>query len=249
MAAGIAVVAVSSVLARLSQSFVQLLVLRGVGGLGSAMFTRRRPDPAAGQRARAGSAAGPAACSAAGSCSAASAARRSAGWSPRGRCGRRSSSTAGCCSVPAVIAAFGAAQLGRPGAPRARQHPAACRAGAGAAQPRLPGRGVGQPGRRLRRGGRAQRHRAAVRPGRPAPVRRLDRHRLPAFAVLNAAMLLARRAGGRCARPTAGHHRGLHGVSRRHADARVPARPVGVPGCARRAPASVPGCSTSRRRR
>lgn len=39
MAAGIAVVAVSSVLAGFSQSFVQLLVLRGVGGLGSAMYT------------------------------------------------------------------------------------------------------------------------------------------------------------------------------------------------------------------
>ncbi len=39
MAAGIAVVAVSSVLAGLSQSFLQLLVLRGVGGLGSAMFS------------------------------------------------------------------------------------------------------------------------------------------------------------------------------------------------------------------
>ena len=39
MATGIAVVAVSSVLAGFSQSFVQLLVLRGVGGLGSAMFS------------------------------------------------------------------------------------------------------------------------------------------------------------------------------------------------------------------
>jgi MFS family permease len=39
MAIGITVVAVSSMLAGLSQSFVQLLVLRGVGGLGSAMFS------------------------------------------------------------------------------------------------------------------------------------------------------------------------------------------------------------------
>ncbi len=39
MAAGIAVVAVSSVLAGLSGSFTQLIVLRGVGGLGSAMFS------------------------------------------------------------------------------------------------------------------------------------------------------------------------------------------------------------------
>jgi MFS transporter, DHA1 family, multidrug resistance protein len=39
MAIGIAVVAVSSVLAGLSQSFAQLVVLRGVGGLGSAMFS------------------------------------------------------------------------------------------------------------------------------------------------------------------------------------------------------------------
>src|SRR5579859_6583868 len=39
MAVGIAVVAVSSVLAGLSQSFGQLIILRGVGGLGSAMFS------------------------------------------------------------------------------------------------------------------------------------------------------------------------------------------------------------------
>ncbi len=39
MAIGIAVVAVSSVLAGFSGSFIQLLVLRGVGGLGSAMFS------------------------------------------------------------------------------------------------------------------------------------------------------------------------------------------------------------------
>ncbi len=38
MAAGIAIVAVSSALAGFSESFVQLIVLRGVGGLGSAMF-------------------------------------------------------------------------------------------------------------------------------------------------------------------------------------------------------------------
>jgi DHA1 family multidrug resistance protein-like MFS transporter len=39
MSVGIAVVAVSSLLAGFSHSFVQLLVLRGVGGLGSAMFS------------------------------------------------------------------------------------------------------------------------------------------------------------------------------------------------------------------
>jgi len=39
MAAGIAVVAVSSVLAGFSQSFVELMVLRGSGGVGSAMFS------------------------------------------------------------------------------------------------------------------------------------------------------------------------------------------------------------------
>ena len=39
MAIGITVVAVSSMLAGFSQSFAQLLVLRGVGGLGSAMFS------------------------------------------------------------------------------------------------------------------------------------------------------------------------------------------------------------------
>jgi DHA1 family multidrug resistance protein-like MFS transporter len=39
MAAGIAVVAVSSVLAGFSQSFLELMVLRGSGGVGSAMFS------------------------------------------------------------------------------------------------------------------------------------------------------------------------------------------------------------------
>ncbi len=39
MAAGIAIVAVSSVLAGFSESFGQLIALRGVGGLGSAMFS------------------------------------------------------------------------------------------------------------------------------------------------------------------------------------------------------------------
>ena len=39
MAAGIAVVATSSILAGFSQSFVELMVLRGSGGVGSAMFS------------------------------------------------------------------------------------------------------------------------------------------------------------------------------------------------------------------
>ncbi|MGH8825079.1 MAG: MFS transporter [Jiangellaceae bacterium] len=39
LAAGLAIVSVSSVLAGLAQSYAQLLVLRGVGGVGSAMFT------------------------------------------------------------------------------------------------------------------------------------------------------------------------------------------------------------------
>jgi MFS transporter, DHA1 family, multidrug resistance protein len=39
MAAGIAIVAVSSILAGFSASFTQLIVLRGIGGLGSAMFS------------------------------------------------------------------------------------------------------------------------------------------------------------------------------------------------------------------
>src|SRR5215218_9161408 len=39
LATGIGIVAVSSALAGLSQSYTQLLLLRGVGGVGSAMFT------------------------------------------------------------------------------------------------------------------------------------------------------------------------------------------------------------------
>ena len=39
LATGIAIVAVSSALAGLAQSYVQLLLLRGIGGVGSAMFT------------------------------------------------------------------------------------------------------------------------------------------------------------------------------------------------------------------
>jgi MFS family permease len=39
MAAGIAIVAVSSILAGFAESFTELIVLRGIGGLGSAMFS------------------------------------------------------------------------------------------------------------------------------------------------------------------------------------------------------------------
>ena len=39
LATGLAIVAVSSFFAGLSQSYVQLLILRGIGGIGSAMFT------------------------------------------------------------------------------------------------------------------------------------------------------------------------------------------------------------------
>lgn len=39
LASGLIIVAVSSLIAGLSQSYVQLLILRGVGGVGSAMFT------------------------------------------------------------------------------------------------------------------------------------------------------------------------------------------------------------------
>ena len=39
LSSGLAIVAVSSLLAGLSQTYVQLLILRGVGGIGSAMFT------------------------------------------------------------------------------------------------------------------------------------------------------------------------------------------------------------------
>ena len=39
LATGLAIVAVSSAAAGFSQTYVQLLVLRGVGGLGSSMFT------------------------------------------------------------------------------------------------------------------------------------------------------------------------------------------------------------------
>src|SRR6478609_3381897 len=39
LATGIGIVAVSSAVAGLSQTYVQLLLLRGVGGIGSAMFT------------------------------------------------------------------------------------------------------------------------------------------------------------------------------------------------------------------
>ena len=78
MAAGIALVAVSSVLAGCSRSFAELLVLRGGGGVGSAMFSISAQalllgTVSSGQRGR------PAACSAADSCSAGSAAPRWAG--------------------------------------------------------------------------------------------------------------------------------------------------------------------------
>ena len=39
LAAGLAIVAVSSLAAGFSQSYVQLIVMRGLGGVGSSMFT------------------------------------------------------------------------------------------------------------------------------------------------------------------------------------------------------------------
>ena len=62
LAAGIGVVAVSSALAGLSQSYWQLLVLRGAGGIGSIMFSVERRQPAGGGSRRATCAAGPKGC-------------------------------------------------------------------------------------------------------------------------------------------------------------------------------------------
>ena len=77
MATGIGIVAVSSILAGFSRSFAELLVLRGVGGLGSAMFSiSAQALLLASVPASCG--AGPAGCTAAASCSAGSAGRRSA---------------------------------------------------------------------------------------------------------------------------------------------------------------------------
>ena len=97
MAIGIAVVAASSVLAGLSGSFVQLLILRGIGGLGSAMFSVSAqtlllvsvPDD---QRGRASG------LYSGGFLVGGSVAPRWVGSSPPGPCGRPFSSTAACSS-------------------------------------------------------------------------------------------------------------------------------------------------------
>ena len=118
MAVGITVVAASSALAGLSGSFVQLIILRGVGGLGSAMFSVSAqtlllvsvPDVAArpGQRPVLGRVPGrrdhvvP----------------RSAGSSRPGLCGRRSSSTAPCSSCPPSSPAAVLRDPPRPASPR-----------------------------------------------------------------------------------------------------------------------------------
>jgi len=92
LATGIAIVAVSSALAGLAHSYLQLLVLRGAGGIGSAMFSvsamgllLRTVD--AHHRARA------VGLFRAVSCSVESPARPSADRSPHGRSARPSSST------------------------------------------------------------------------------------------------------------------------------------------------------------
>ena len=146
-----------------NRSFVELMVLRGSGGVGSAMFSISAQALLLGTVPPA-SAAGPAACSAAASCSAGSAAPRWAGWWRRGRCGRRSSSTAACswcprswrrsCYAGCRTAARRPARVGR----------FAGNAGPRGSEPHLAGGRVGQPGRRLRRARRARRPSAAVRP-------------------------------------------------------------------------------------
>ena len=164
IAIGIAIVAASSALAGFSDSFVQLIVLRGVGGLGSAMFSvgaqtlLLRCVPSA-QRGRAsglytggfllGGISGPAIGGLV------------AAWSLRAPF----FIYGGMLLIPAAIAVVvlhdsprGAADEELP-----RQRPIAGIARR-APQPRVPGGGLGESCRRLRGHGRPQRDRAALRP-------------------------------------------------------------------------------------
>lgn len=162
MAAGIAIVAVSSVLAGLSQSFAQLIALRGAGGLGSAMYTVGAQtlllvSVPEGRRGRAsglfsagfllGGISGPAVGGLV------------AAWSLRAPF----LIYGGLLMVPGVIAvvALPDKPYGRVASVRASRPLAAL---IRAAQPRVPRRGVGDLCGRLRGHGCAQRHRAVVRP-------------------------------------------------------------------------------------
>ena len=248
MAAGIAIVAASSILAGFSGSFVQLIVLRGIGGLGSAMFSVSAqtlllvsvpPD----QRGRAsglfsggflvGGISGPAIGG------------LLAAWSLRAPF----FIYGGMLIVPAVIAAVVLRDPpGRESRGRGPGRPAVGRDRPRAAEPGLPRRGGREPGGRFRRRGGAERHRAAVRPRLPAPVGGVDGHRVPRGRRAERRGAAARRLGGRPAGPAAGHHRRLLGVGRRHGHARARCR--GSAGTWPRWPCSASdrGCSTSRPR-
>ena len=245
MAAGIAIVAASSILAGFSGSFVQLIVLRGIGGLGSAMFSVSAqtlllvsvpPD----QRGRAsglfsggflvGGISGPAIGG------------LLAAWSLRAPF----FIYGGMLIVPAVIAAVvlrdppGGHRAARPGPPgRGPGSPARC--GAGPTAPRRP-----RTWRTVSAPWGAERHRAAVRPRLPAPVGGVDGHRVPRGRRAERRGAAARRLGGR---PAGGgrSHRRLLGVGRRHGHARGRARaPRDLAAVAVLGLGS--GCSTSRPR-
>jgi len=146
------VVAVSSILAGFSQSFLELMVLRGSGGVGSAMFSISAQALLLGtvprsQRGRAsglfsggvllGGISGPG--------------QLEGWWDGRGRCGRRSSST-GCllgCARDSLAAVVLRRVPDRRLVPTRPARPIAGHAGPRGPQPHLAGRRVGQPGRRL----------------------------------------------------------------------------------------------------
>src|SRR3984957_9713656 len=229
MAAGITVVAASSILAGFSGSFAELIVLRGIGGLGSAMFsvsaqTLLLMSVPADQRGRAsglfsggflvGSISGPAIGG------------LLAAWSLRAPF----FVYGGMLVVPAVIAAG----VLRDPAPRGPG-----RGGPSAAEPGLRGGSVGEPGGRVGGRGGAQRHRAAVRPRRPAPVRGVDGYRISRGGRAERRGAPARRVGGRPAGAAAGHRGRLLGVSRRTGHAGRAAGAVGLPDRAGRTRAGI----------
>ena len=227
MATGITIVAVSSILAGFSGSFAELIILRGAGGLGSAMFgvsaqTLLLVSVPSEQRGRASGAVR----------------RRVPGrrdQRPGARRDHRRLVDAG-----AVHHLRRACSSSRPSSPSPclrdgsrRRGPGRRRAARNGPSPRSPARcGTARTGPRRPRISRTafatigvrSRHRAAVRPRRAAPVGRLDGHRVRRGRRAERRDPAARRAAGRPARPAAGVVAGCLVSAARHGHARARSR-------------------------
>ena len=251
MATGIAIVAVSSILAGFSGSFAELIILRGVGGLGSAMFGVSAQTLLLRQRAQR--------------------AARPGQRPVRGRVPARRDQRPGDRRADRRLVDAGAVHhlrrhAAHPGRHRRRRAARQVRAARTRRQPPASARISPRSPRALRN--RAYRAAASANLADGFAVIGVRAAIVPLFvrdvlqrsaiwtgigfgvvAVAQRRHPAARRAAGRPARPAAGHRGRLPGVGGGHGHARAAAR--GWAGIWPRWPssASVPGCWTSRRRR